>query len=294
VYRGTEDPDTCPGTYTNGQAVSEFDEHPGDGVAEFLTPFPDQCVSFYSVDDETGEASAPTQVVVHAPLPAETPTVGPITMLNQNYYPWREMQLGGAAPGNKVGYAVLAGGCPETAPEVPFWRIQLQGDTFSGGSLHYDPDAWHADYGYFPSAAAGVNCALFASLDWFGWQGADRVEQTMTHRHGPVVMREFVDEGPMPPTVQNAVWDAASETFTVDVSLEAKTIKAAYDPVDPSTCPTPGQQGVQEVYLQTWGEQSVRLTPPTPHTCVTFYVDAGEGPVPLSQGVPVDLLVPQG
>ena len=282
-----EDPQNCPGAYTRGQPVIEDDERLGDGVIEFLTPFPDQCVSFYAVDDETGEASEPTQVVVHAPLPTETPTVGPITMLGRNFYPWREVELG-AGPGNKVGYEVFAGQCPETPPAVERWRTQLHGDMDAGGS-----DDYHANYALFPSAAAGVNCVAFTSLDWFGWQGAETVQPTMTDRHGPVVMREFVDEGPTPPTVQNPVWDAGSGTFTLDVSLEGRPIKAAYDPVDPTTCPTPGQQGAQELNLQEWGDQqTVRLTPPTPHTCVTFYIDAGEGHVPLSAGVPVELVVP--
>ena len=129
VYRLDADPNVCPGTYTSGgHAVVEDPDRLGDGVVEFLTDSPDQCVSFYALDDETGTASAPTSVTVHATaLPTETPTMGAVSVMD-GLYPWFEAELGGAAAGNKVGYAVFGGACPQTAPAVTQWRTQLQGD----------------------------------------------------------------------------------------------------------------------------------------------------------------------
>jgi hypothetical protein len=289
VFRNP-DPATGPcltSVPSNAQPVVFDSDRLGEGVGEFYALEPDACVSFFAVDDTTGRVSDPTQVLVEAPLPTETPTVGPISILQGNHYPWMEMELGGAALGHKVGYWVIAGACPATPPSVARWRTYLQGD---------DPHGpyGHANYGLFPPTAAGANCVLITALDWFGWQGSTFVEPKWTDRHGPVVMREFVDDGPAPPTVGQPVWDAALGKFRVP-TLPTSALHAIYDPAEPDTCPLPGASGSQELYLMVSGNDEMQLTPPaTRHACVTFYLDAGEGPVPLSAGVPVELDVPQG
>ena len=289
VYRMDDDPNVCPGLYTSGQPVVEDEDRLGPGVIEFSTVYPKQCISFYAVDDTTGQANESTSMFVEAALPTETPTVGPITMLDKNFYPWRQAELTGAAPGNKVGYAVVAGACPSTAPAVSQWRTQLQGD------MQGSP-ADRADYGIFPSVAAGANCVLFTSLDWFGWEGSapgQSVPATMLDRHGPVVMREFVDDGPLPPTVGTPTWNEAHGQFEIPVS-NINGLKVIYDPSDPTTCPAPGAVGAQAVPFVLRSQAQVDLTPPASHSCLTFYNLAAEGPVPMSAGTPVDLTVPQG
>ena len=288
VYRLDADPTVCPGTYTSGgHAVVEDPERLGDGVVEFLTDSPDQCVSFYAVDDETGTASAPASVTVHATtLPTETPTLGPISAMDR-LYPWFEAELGGAAAGNKVGYQVFGGACPQAAPAVTRWRTQLQGDPGIGS-----PSDPHADYGMFPSVTPDLNCVVYTSLDWFGWKGAQGNQPTMQDRHGPVAMREFVDEGPLPPTVGTPVWNSGTAKFEIPVS-HMQGLHVIYDPSDPTTCPPPGASGTQTVSTLPL-DSGVMLTPPASHVCLTFYNDAGQGPVPVSFGTPLDLMVPQG
>ena len=97
-----------------------------DGVAEFQTASPDQCVSFFALDDQTGTASAPTKSTVNAPLPTETSDHGS-RLRHGSVYPCFEAEPGGAAAGNKVGYAVFGGACPQTAPAVTQWRTHLPG-----------------------------------------------------------------------------------------------------------------------------------------------------------------------
>jgi hypothetical protein len=269
----------CPATSAGASNVTV-----STGIADFQTVYPDQCVSFYSVDNRTGVVSAPKQLTTNAPLPTETATMGPISILGQTFYPWFEAQLGGAAPGDKVGYAVFAGSCPDTVPTITQWRTQREGDP--GIGLPTDP---HADYGLFPSAAAGTNCVAYTSLDWFGWSGG-RPDGFLTERHGPVQMREFVDNGPPAPTVGAPSWNSALGRFEIPVSPVAN-LHAIYDPSAPTTCPSPGAVGAQQVPLLRL-DPRIALTPPAPHACVTLYVQALEGPKPVSPGVPVDLVVP--
>ena len=285
VYAMSDDPETCPGDYTTGQPVIEDEETIGEGIVAFMALAPDQCVSFYAVDDESGVASEPTQVVVHAPLPTET--LAAEERLEPRAYPWWYARVTGLATGNHLGYHVFHGPCPTTVPDVVRWRTQLLGDL--GPS---SPEA--AGDAVFPSQGVGTNCAMFTSLDWWGWQGSKVAPGSMTDRHGPVVMREFVDEGPLDPTVGTPVWMSSLGKFEVPVSFTGG-VQASYDPSDPTTCPLPGAAGAQQVSLASPTSTSVVLTPPAaPYSCVTFYAEANDGPVRLSQGVPVDLDVPQG
>jgi hypothetical protein len=268
--------------------VTEDADSMGEGVVGFMTDHPDQCVSFYAVDDETGIASAPTQMTVHAPLPTET--VSAEERLEPWGYPWWYAHVTGMAPGNHVGYAVMQGPCPTIAPEPDRWRTQRFGDLMTPGT---DPP----EDVLFPSQGAGANCALFTSLDWWGWNGS-RVSQgvpvTMTDRHGPVVMREFVDEGPLQPTVGQPMWDAGRGAFTVPVS-STKNLEVSYDPDDPTACPGPGAAGAQTVSYETLDAGTVLVSPvASPYACLTFYARAYDGPVRMSPGQPVDFDVPQG
>jgi hypothetical protein len=268
--------------------VTEDEETIGEGIVEFMTLDPDQCLSFYAIDDETGVASEPTQVHVSAPLPSEA--VNAEERLEPRAYPWWYLRATGIVPGNHLGYSVMHGPCPETAPEVSLWRTQVLGDL--GPS---SPEA-RGD-GIFPSQGAGTNCVLATSLDWWGWNGsrlAGGNPATMTDRHGPVTMREFVDEGPVSPTVGEPVWNGASGRFQVPIS-DTAGLRIIYDPSDPTTCPLPGASNAQQLTVQAPFADRVDVVPPaTPYSCVTFYVQAYDGPVRLSQGVPVDLDVPQG
>ena len=283
VYALSEDPDVCPESFTSGQAVTEDEETMGEGVVGFMTPNPDQCVSFYAVDDESGVASEPTQVTVQAPLPTET--INAEERLEPRAYPWWYARVTGIATGNHLGYHVFHGPCPTTAPDVVRWRTQLLGDS----SPTVDEASGDA---IFPSQGAGANCAMFTSLDFWGWLGSKVAPGSRTDRHGPIVMREFVDEGPVPPTIGTPVWNAAQGTFTVPVS-DDQNLHAIYDPSDPTTCPVPGASGAQPVTMSGFPPQRVIVTPPaTPYSCVTFYTQASEGPVRLSQGVFTDLDVP--
>jgi len=251
-----------------------------------MTASPDQCVSFYAVDDQTGVASTPTTLEVQAPLPTETPTMGPVTMLEKNVYPWRQAEFSGLEAGNHIGYAVLPGSCPEEAPAVSRWRTQLQGEG-------PDPVVDRSDYGLFPSAAADVNCVVWTSLDWFGLSGARTGDGTgFTDRHGPVSMREFVDEGPLPPTVGTPVWNPTSQKFELPVA-NVNGLHVVWDPSDPTTCPPPDASGLQQVSF-TGNSEVVVLAPPADDVCLTFYNVASEGPVPTSFGTPVQLTVPPG
>ena len=90
------------------------------------------------------------------------------------------------------------------------------------------------------------------------------------------------------------MWNPSLSKFEVPVSF-ASGVRAIYDPSDPTTCPLPGAAGAQQISLASPTATSVVLTPPaTPYSCVTFYVEASDGPVRRSLGVPVDLDVPQG
>ncbi len=287
VYALSDDPDTCPGDFTTGEPVIEDAGTMGEGVVGFMTQYPEQCVSFYAVDDETDVASEPTQVTVQAPLPTES--INAEERLEPRAYPWWYARVTGLATGNHLGYQVIHGPCPTTAPDVDRWRTQLLGDLGPTS-----PEA--AGDAVFPSQGAGANCALFTSLDVWGYDGSrtsQSVPATMTDRHGPVVMREFVDEGPLPPTVGTPVWNAGQGTFTIPVS-DTWNLHAIYDPTDPTTCPVPGAVGATQISLATPTSTSVVLTPPaSPYSCVTFYSQASDGPVRLSQGVFTDLDVPQ-
>jgi hypothetical protein len=291
VYLTDEnDASVCPGTYTSGgRAVVEDPDRPG--VVQFSAELPDACVSFHAVDDVTRKVSEPTSIVAEAPpLPTETLNV---TSLGRDYgYPWWRAKVDdeAVAQGNKVGYVPLPGACPDTLPTVTQWYTLRYGDSWSGAPADERDDL------FFPSLAAGVNCLVVTSLDWFGWTGSERAQPRMTDRHGPVVMREFVDDGPLPPTVGQPTWNAAAGKFQVPVSDRMMRLRAIYDPDDPTTCPAPGASGAQLVPFVALSDDLINLSPPaTPQSCVTFYVDAMmDGPVRLSQGVPVDLLVPQG
>src|SRR5690349_911883 len=152
----------------------------GEGVVGFMTFEPDQCVSFYAIDDETGVASAPTQVSVHAQAPTEV--INAEERLVPHAYPWWFARVTGIEAGNHLGYHVMQGPCPGEVPDIVRWRTNLLGGT---GEDRNDA--------IFPSQGAGANCALFTSLDWWGWQGSrlsPGVPATFTDRHGPVVMRE--------------------------------------------------------------------------------------------------------
>jgi hypothetical protein len=281
VYSMTNTASVCPAT----TAASAQTLAVSSGVTDFQTLYPDQCVSFFAVDNRSGVTSARTQVTVNAPLPTETPTLGPISVMDQ-VYPYFEAEPGGAAAGNKVGYAVFGGPCPQTAPAVTQWRTQRQGDFYFGSAS--DP---HASWTMFPSAAADTNCLVYTSVDWFDWSGS-RPSGWLTERHGPVLMREFVDEGPMPPAAGTPVWNSSSGKFEIPVS-HVQGLHVIYDPSDPATCPPPGTSGTQAVSTSPLGA-GVTLTPPASHVCLTFYNVASTGPVPTSFGTSVDLTVPQG
>jgi hypothetical protein len=282
VYNMTNTASVCPATTAAGGQTLAV----SNGVTDFQTLYPNQCVSFFAVDNRSGVTSASTQVTVDAPLPTETPTIGPISVMDR-LYPWFEAQPTGVAAGDKLGYQVFPGACPQTPPAVTQWRTQRQSDGYFGTAS--DP---HADWAMFPSAAADTNCLVYTSVDWFYWTGS-RPSGWLTERHGPVLMKEFVDEGPVPPTVGTPVWNSTSGRFQIPVS-HVQGLHVIYDPSDPTTCPPPGTSGTQAVSTSDLGGGVVMLTPPASHVCLTFYNDAGQGPVPVSFGTPVDLTVPQG
>ena len=60
----------------------------GEGIGEFHSLHPHACVSFYAIDEETGEVSAPTSITVDAPLPSETLTVGQPNLYPNSYPMW--------------------------------------------------------------------------------------------------------------------------------------------------------------------------------------------------------------
>lgn len=214
----------CPGAYTSGgQAVVENPERPG--IVQFFTDQPDVCVSFYAIDNSTGRASAPTSITVEAPTPSEQLDVGALTFYGSGPTLAWYATVTGIASGNRVGAASILGPCPETVPDDIPW-------------LTWDPPhqpSSLADEYLVLSRGLGTNCALFAAVDWFGYEGQS------TARHGPVVMREFEQEGTAPPVVESTSWSPDYQFFALHYAQSdpaSRTIVAQIDASDPSACPT--------------------------------------------------------
>ncbi len=275
-YAVDADPTVCPDADAARTWVSEDVERLGVGIGEFVSTKAPACVSFFSVHDTTYKVSAPTSITVDAPVPTETVTVSPLT-LRSSSYPWWAATVTGAATDHKVAYASLHGPCDEVDPASAFWHL----DFLAGGT---PPDEY-----YFPSRGAGTNCALVTSVDWLVWN--PRGGQFA--RHGPIVMREFVDEGPLVPELGEPTWNAESGRFTLPVDNDMN-VEAVYDPDHPTSCVAPGAASAEEIRLYVFVSQTVSLSPPTPDTCVTFYRRASDGDIRLSDGVEVRLVVPQG
>jgi hypothetical protein len=223
--------------------------------------------------------------VAEAPLPTETVNV---TSIGHGYgYPWWLAKIDDedVAQGNKLGYVPLPGACPDTLPTVTQWYTLRNGDYWSEAPADVRDDL------FFSSRAAGVNCLIVTALDWFGWTGSDRAQPTMTDRHGPVEMMEFVDDGPPPPTVGTPTWDPALGRFEIPVSDVDGDLQVIYDPSDPTTCPPPGGSSTQAV-ATIWAGDRYMLTPPVSTVCLTFYNVSFDGPVPVGPGTPVNLTVP--
>ena len=287
VYAEADDPSTCPGALVGDPGDLEEPADLGNGVFGFPTLNPDQCVSFYAVANSTAHVSEPTSITATTPLPTET--LAATTRLEPYGYPWWYARVTNLEAGNYVGYVSLPGACPSTVPSVTRWRYQTLGD-----SNPSEPEVSRGDV-LFPSQAAGTNCVLFTSLDWWGYQGSrGSGPYTNLDRHRPVTIEEFVDDGPTPPDIGEPVWNAGTGKFQVPVEASL-TLHVIYDPDDPTTCPEVGAAGAQEVQVSRLPGQDAFLTPPaTPDSCVTFYTEANEGPVRKSQGVPVELHVPEG
>jgi hypothetical protein len=206
-----EDTAACPGPYSsvpwNSPVVEDVDRL-GQGVGEFFVTRPRMCVSFYAVDEETGVASAPTSVVADAPLPTETLEVGAIS-LDHRAWPVFEAPVTGAQHGDHVVTATVAGSCPATVPSDLSWYSE-QG---WGSPIGPVPAEFEDIYGLYPRAH-GANCAFFTVTDWFG-PGDNTLPRGSGTRHGPVVMREFTDDGPPAPILSEPTWNATKQTFVV-------------------------------------------------------------------------------
>ncbi len=190
VYRqDAGDPSVCPGAYTTGGEDVVPDSEPG--VVQFSTVYPDACVSFYAVNDDTGNVSDPASIVAEAPLPNEELTVGDFYQ-----YPgsgdFVQVRVNGAVAGDKAVYATLPGACPSQVPTDVQWR--LQANPWAPDPLPQDrlDEFWVEDEG------VGTTCALFTSADWFFWSG-QRNGEWLNDRHGPVVMKQFADDAVPPP-----------------------------------------------------------------------------------------------
>ena len=215
-----ENPSDCPGDYTTGgEAVVEDPEQPG--IVQFFTDLPDVCVSFYAVDDVTGTASEPTSIVAEAPLPTETVNVGPL----YRTAPPRISSGMHASPDR--GRATESRpqalrGLPAEVPDDLWWR------TWDPADSPLEPDE-----NLVTTRGIGVHCAFFTAMDFFG-QAMDQ-----STRHGPVVMREFTQEGLDPPVVESVEWDAVNRVVQIRYSgVGWRRVVAQVNTSDPATCPT--------------------------------------------------------
>ncbi|MET0838798.1 MAG: matrixin family metalloprotease [Marmoricola sp.] len=274
------DPSTCVTAPTGGNNSSFVPVVGGYGTLSLGTE--PQCVSFFAYDQDRHRYSQAVSVVFELPAP---PTIGALT-LEPGFYPLWTASVSDVPAGGTAAHATLAGPCPATVPDGVVW------DTRTRSDLNLTSSGPTAGDAVLVSRAEGDNCALFTTLDWLGAQSLDN-GTTSTGRHGPVVMRDFMDEGPLPPTVGAPVWNAGAGSFEIPVS-DTRRLHVIYDPSDPTTCPPSDLPGTQSVDFQVSLDNRIHVVPPVPHTCVTIYTDASEGPVRLSAGVPADLVVPQG
>ena len=143
----------------------------------------------------------------------EPPTVGALT-LEPGLYPIWTAPLSDVPAGGTAAHATLAGPCPADVPDEVLWDTRTRADL--------DPTSTgpRAGDALLVSRAEGDNCALFTTLDWLGSQSLSN-GTTTTGRHGPVVMRDFMDEGPVPPAVGTPVWNAVTGKFEIPVSRHA-------------------------------------------------------------------------
>ncbi len=185
-----DDPSVCPGAYTSGGEAVVQDAGQA-GVVQFFTVYPDACVSFYAVNDDTGNVSDPASLIAEAPLPSEDLTVG-----NFYKYPssgeFAQARVNGASTGDKAVYATLPGACPSQVPDDVHWLLQPN---------PWAPDPIPADRSdefWVANRGVGTTCALFTSADWFFWSG-QRNGEWLDDRHGPVVMKQFTDNAVPPP-----------------------------------------------------------------------------------------------
>ena len=274
------DPSTCVTSPTGGTDSSYVPVVGGYGTLSLgTTP---QCVSFFANDQDRHRYSDVVSVDFTLPEP---PTVGGLT-LEPGFYPIWTASLSDVPAGGTAAHATLAGPCPANVPDDVVWDTRTRADLGPGSS---GPSAGDA---VLVSRAEGDNCALFTTLDWLGSQSLSN-GTTTTGRHGPVVMRDFMDEGPLPPTVGAPVWNAVTGKFEIPVS-DTRRLHVIYDPSDPTTCPPSDLPGTQPVDFLVAVDHRIDVTAPLPHTCVTIYTDASDGPVRLSAGVPAELVVPQG
>jgi hypothetical protein len=101
-------------------------------------------------------------------------------------------------------------------------------------------------------------------MDWFGCSVHD------PDRHGPVVMREFTQEGVAPLVVDTTHWDDVNRVAVTGAG--STRIVAQVNPADPGTCPTSFDP--QQDYWSGYVESGISMYPPASSFCVsTFYYD---------------------
>lgn len=266
VYHvASPDPLTCPGDYSDLDLPSVVEDAGrwGEGIGEFEAVRPHNCVSVYALDDVTGLASPPAQVVFDAPLPRETPQVTGFSQDQRSHPLYRAIVIG-AGPGEKIAYSTATGPCPTTAPADARWStVQMDGLAPQGLPPQFK-DAFQ-----FISPGAGTNCEMFRVVDSFDF--TTTIPGKVIERDGPVVMHEWVDDGPLPPYIGPVSWNESLGRFEGSADFGG-SLRAAYDPENPTVCPEPEQLGTSLLDLGHPGHnQPYSFTPPAAEVCVSFF-----------------------
>lgn len=158
VVRPFDDPTTCPTSYQDGYAEPLYEETPGRWLVSASAA--QECVLFVAVAS-WGSVSPGTEAVLQVPAPTVSPTVGSVTV--DELYGSATVPARLSGNQYQLGVEVLPGPCPAEPPaDIGWWD-----------GYENRPGVWTV----YPESE-GLQCVLFAALDWFG-------------QHGPLVTRTF-------------------------------------------------------------------------------------------------------